>query len=77
MTDVEALAAYLHELHSKLGRLLIRDLNDATDCYYRPTPGGLLEEYLQAVDELGDRFNIRDRERFYPPGDRGTDEEEV
>jgi hypothetical protein len=75
MTDVDALARYVHQLHHQLGKLLTRELSDQTDCYYVPTEGGLLWEYLHQVDELGERFNAReDRDRFYASQDQGTDE---
>lgn len=65
--ELQALAGYVYEMHERLGRLLLRDLNDATDAYYRPHQGGLLEEYLKAVDDMGQRFGcMDDDERFYP-----------
>lgn len=75
MTDLEALARYVHQLHHQLGRVLIHHLGDATDDYYRPHKGGELEKFLHLVDELGERFSAaEDRDRFYPPQDQGTDE---
>lgn len=66
MTDIEALAGYVHELHQRLGNLLIRNLPDASDAWYRPY--GALKEYLELVDEMGQRFGIcQPEDRFYPP----------
>lgn len=65
--DLRALAAYVHELHVMVGKMLINaDIGQLTDDYYRPHAGGPLEAYLKTVDEVAERFGVRTDDVFYP-----------
>ncbi len=59
MTDLQALAAFVYELHKHVALLLNgADIGELSDAWYRPRER--LGNYFDVIDELRVRFGVPD-----------------